>query len=543
MSADVSGDREEAPPSDQHSWNHGDIPRLSILGAMPPPTSSSSPPASRLKTLFAIGTAAVLALLFHRWIASDFAEGLAHWDAWRHRPEGGWQWRPYIHPPPYDRYLRFIEGLANSAGTGPVDAHLRISGWLSAATVLAAGLWFRRLLGASGLLFAGLAMMVLSPALLRPFEQYPLVTLLLTATSLLLFEFLHGGKIAALLGGLTLGFLAIGFHLSSWFLLGPLLVGGTIWLPKRRTPLVLGTLGLLGLFGIFTLWPGPGLWVIFDTPHVFLDDERPDQMFVWSDASIEWTNPFLLLAPFAWLFWPHLRRCSPSGAVLAFALASYSLITWTLMASGLAITDTRETAHHYMELAEPGLVLLGLLTCKILLVGGAGVREKKSGRGLVATLVITQLALGVAGVTTLRTIAQSPWDWLDFHSVASFGQTDPSPGTSDGWIDVRHDSDPDGIAIGRGAQLRLTLHIEGQESQTFEEDLRNYHREYPVLGFEFGGALLPIRYRLEASLEGARGEGLIGEVSSGDWVELRPGAIDRIRLPSFDTLIQDGDER
>ena len=494
-----------------------------------------------MKAGFAIGMGFILALLFHRWIASDFAEGLVHWDAWRHRPEGGWQWRPYIHPPPYDRYLRFIEGIADSSGTRPVDAHLHLSAWLSGATVLASGLWFRRLLGTSGLFFAGLAMVVLSPALLRPFEQYPLVTLLLTAAAFLLFEFFQAGKKSALIAGLTLGFLAIGFHLSSWFFLGPLLVGGTVWLPERRSALVAGLLALLGLFVLFTIWPGPGLWVIFDNPHVFLDDERPEQMFVWSDASIEWTNPLLLLTPLAWLVWPRLRRCSPSGAILAFALASYSLITWTLMASGLAITDTRETAHHYMELSETGLVLLGLLTCKVLLAGDAPM--ERAGRSLAVTLVVAQIGLGIAGVATLRTIAQSPWDWLDFHSVASFGETDPRPGTSDGWIDVRHSSDPDGMAIGRGGQLHLTLHIEGGESQSFEEDLRNYHREYPVLGFEFGGELLPIRYRLEASLEGAGGEGLIGKVSSGDWAELKPGAIDRVRLPSFDAMLQENDER
>lgn len=77
------------------------------------PRSSPSPRGNwATPGVFGLLGACVCAYLLHRWIASDYAAGIVHWDAWRHRPIGDWAWTPFIHPPPYGEFLRLVEGLA-----------------------------------------------------------------------------------------------------------------------------------------------------------------------------------------------------------------------------------------------------------------------------------------------------------------------------------------------------------------------------------------------------------------------------------------------
>jgi len=477
--------------------------------------------------------ATLCAVGLHLWIAANHARGVLHWDAWRHRPSGDWIWTPFIHPPPYGEFLRLVEWLSDTTGSSPVQVHLGIATVVTACTLLVATGLYRRVLGSGTGVTTAVLLLLLSPASLRPFEQYPLTSLLLTGAAWMLVSFAQNGRQHALLLGATLGLGAVSLHLSSWFVFGPLLVFLALWFPSGRRGLLIAAATTTALFLACTLWPNHSLWPLFDQPHVYFGEQRALGTFHWADINLEWSNPALFLPLLLWVH-PRLRQASPLGAALAAASASYLVITCLLMASGLALTGDRASAHHYFELIDPLLIGLAVLTVQLAVREGSVSVSSMRQSGLLGLLVLSQSILLISGILFLREVAVSPWMWLDFHRVELFGAPDSTKSAEAGWLDVSHASDADNSFFSNAGRLELIVELEGSDAIVLNEDIAGYHREFPRLGLAFSPDRLPVRYRLRARLHSRDQDRLIQEIrGSSDWAVLNPGDLDRIVMPTF----------
>lgn len=499
------------------------------------PYGTSPPEAATLSIPAALGmlAASLCAFGLHLWVAIDHARGSVNWDAWRHRPGGDWSWTPFIHPPPYGEFLRLVEWLSNATGSSPVQVHLAIATIVTTCTLLVATGLYRRVLGGGTGLATAVLLLLLSPASLRPFEQYPLACLLLTGAVWMLVSFAQHGRLSALFLGTTLGLGAVSFHLSSWFVLGPMLVFLGLWFPSRRRPLLVAAATSTALFLACTVWPNHSLWPLFDQPHVYFGEQRALGTFRWADINLEWSNPALFLPLLLWIH-PRLRRASPLGTALATTSATYLAITGLLMASGLALTGDRASAHHYFELIDPLLIGLAVLTVQLAVqewfVSSSSLRRN----GLLGLLVLSQTVLLISGLLFLREVAESPWMWLDFHRVELFGDPDSTKSTDAGWIAVSHASDPDSSLFSNAGRLELIVEFEGSDPVVLTEDVAGYDREFPRLGLAFSPDRLPVRYRLKALLYSRDQDRLIQEVRSAvGWTVLSPGKLHRVELPPF----------
>lgn len=262
-----------------------------------------------------------------------------------------WSWLQFIHPPLFNEYMAGMQRL--SAGrTWPIDDLVnQLNALLAFPLVLlvlvttreaARGRW----LGLVGVLA------LLSPSAYRPFEQYPVSTLALTgALTLSILWFRRGGwglgaaALVALLG-------AVEFHLSSWFVVAPLLVAAAALFPDRRRGIAWGGLVLLGLFFVSTQ---PGIFTnslmdVFDQDNV-----RNHSLFSLKDFSMltfELSNPFLYL-PLALWGLPAVRAQERRGLPVALALAAYVVAHLLLQGYGLALASAADEPHHYFQMVDP----------------------------------------------------------------------------------------------------------------------------------------------------------------------------------------------
>jgi hypothetical protein len=159
-----------------------------------------------------------------------------------------------------------------ASGRAAVEAHLGLAAGFAAATVLLAAGLYRRILGSGLGEAAALLLLLFSPAQLRPFEQYPLACLVLVGSGWMPVRYAQSGGFTALLLGAGLGLGAVFLHLSSWFLLGPILVFLALFHPSRRRALLGAAFAVVALFLVSTLWPQPGMWDLFDQPHVYFGE-------------------------------------------------------------------------------------------------------------------------------------------------------------------------------------------------------------------------------------------------------------------------------
>ena len=502
------------------SWTH-----------MLPKTEHPGPPKTPPRSLWPVLVCSVVASVALHWILADkFARYEIRWDAWRHRPLAPWTWTPFIHPPPYGEYLRVMEAWSDSTGRNIVELFLKSSAVLAGGTVLAAGLLYRKVLDSPMLVSIGVALLAISPAGLRPFEQYPLATLLSTVSIGLMLHYCSKGKAASLVGAGGTGLMAISLHLSCWFVLGPLLVCLACTQPTRRGALLATAGAMVGLFLVGTVWPGPGMWPLFDHPHAYYSEDRPFGDFYWSDINLEWSNRWLLLPLLGWLH-PRVRRASPVGLALTGALLTYILITSVLMASGLAIASDRVEAHHYFELVDPLLILTSLIALQM--TGRALSLPRWIGSATLGVVVLSQVWAFGSGLGFLQRVAGCPWLWQDFHKVVTVGAAERSLGTKAGWIAVQHSHPPDDGLLDMVGRLELIVTAHGMEDLVVEADAAGYRGEFPRVGLEVGEEHLPLELRVSARAYD-RGTGvLVAEASQGEPLTLGPGKILRVSVGRF----------
>ena len=309
-------------------------------------------------------------------------------ELWVHGRQPGWlDWVPFIHPPGYSLFMNGTDSLAALVGVEPASLVFWGGGvatlGAAALTTGAAARW----LGTGPAVWVAM-MVTLSPQNLRPFEHYPWARLLFTAAFVAVIDRLdrpeggEGGRAGARWDrGLILAAVAcvaaVELHLSSWFVLGPLLGLLAIRGAGRAARLVLGA--LLGVFFLSTLL---GLWEVLE----FGVGHKPGR----GQISFEWASPLLLLALIPALLVGPMRRA-------AAGLMAFCGITFVLQAMQVADGSPWPTSLHYFELIGPAAVLVAAAT--LVRLGREGARWLPS--VLAVTLLAAQVALLGRGLAAL----------------------------------------------------------------------------------------------------------------------------------------------
>ncbi len=382
-----------------------------------------------------------------------FAAGDAKWDVWRHRAGNFWSWTPFIHPPGYGEFLRFVESIAASRGTTEIDVALWMAAGLSAALVPLVAYGAAAELGKSEWIVGAAALVAISPSFLRPFENYPLAVVLTTTSLLTMLAYARAGGFLRWLVIPVLVLASVELHLNCWFILGPAMAMLMLFGKGRRLGFFAAIVITVGVFLYSTIAPPPGMWGLFDHPHAYFQGSRRFGVFHWSDPNFEWTNP-LLFAPLVLWCVPAVARREPRGLAMSLALAFYAVVTAVLMASGLAIASNRAEAHHYYELVDPALTLVavwGLATARRVALDAGRGRIQQAILGAAVVLFGWQAWLAVDGARYLRSVAHSPWLWQEYADVL---RLDGGTGTMEGWIVVRTES------VDAQELLRSVGHIE-----------------------------------------------------------------------------------
>jgi len=300
-------------------------------------------------------------------------------ELWVHGAQPGWlDWVPFIHPPGYSLFMNSADAVARGAGISP-DALIFFGGGALTlmGSLLAVAVAHRRWGSNPALLVAALT--VLDPQTLRPFEHYPLARLAL----LLAFVMCTERPRVAVGVAVATALLAVEIHLSSWFLLGPLLAWGVLMGrggEPARSRRVLAW--LLGLFAVSALL---GLWEVLS----FGGGPKGDP----GSATWEWANPLLLAALI-----PALAVPSQRAAVAS--LGCFAGITWGLQIAQMADGSPFPFSLHYFELIGPILVLV-VVGAGARWAGGRGVSERRMVLLVAALLVLSQWALFGRGFVEL----------------------------------------------------------------------------------------------------------------------------------------------
>ena len=340
---------------------------------------------------------------------------LLTWEAWVHESAGHFDWTPFIHPPLYNEVLWLGEQLAEATG---VRAAVGVS-WLGALTTgaIAAGVaaFLSRSAGLRWGLFAA-ALVALSAAGMRPFEQYPLSRITLTAA--VLGTLLLVDPRTRRVGGLAVATalvaaLSTELHLNAWVVLAPLwavlLLGG-----RRRA------LGIIfaAVAAVFLASTALGLaQVLADGP---MNEPGWTPPMSWDRVTFERNNPFLLLPLLLWLL-PSVRR--PRGLV-ALALPTVVLVyiaaTTAQQYSGLGIGGTFANCHHYYELIDPLMALAATwaLADAWAATAPAGGSGHQGGSGHRKLVLAFAGALLVSQIVWLARSCQASsaarwWQWVD----------------------------------------------------------------------------------------------------------------------------------
>jgi hypothetical protein len=336
-------------------------------------------------------------LLNHRVvIAPDHLEGTGVLEFWVHGTQPWFDWVPFIHPPGYTVFMNISAAFAEFFGGFEQAIFQQIfwQGLLCKLAVMALLHWALGRWKGSGWGLLAAVLYGLSPNTLRPFEHYPLASLLSAFALVALVEWAQHWDRVRRRTAIVAVLVAVLLHLSIWFLVGGLVAGLFFLIPQRRREVAVAALMMIGLFFLTTY---PGLYrVLAGGPG---DQESP----VAGTLTLEWTNPALLLCSFCvFLPWLWSQRV---GLALGCSVLLFAGVTLGLQFLQVADGQPYPFSLHYFELAEPTMVV-------------SSVWGLASLRGLESTRLRSTAGLLTAGLLVSQVgffIYCQKWVFLNIH--------------------------------------------------------------------------------------------------------------------------------
>jgi hypothetical protein len=303
---------------------------------------------------------------------------------WVHGAQPDLAWVPYIHPPGYSLFMNVLDTFNQFWAWDEALFTLWI-GWLSRAAmvVTVAGAALRWIGPRWALLAATLT--ALSPQGVRPFEHYPLASLLGTFALIAVVELGRRGDRRSVYFAVFTVFVAVELHLSTWFLIGGMMATLFFAMPERRRAAFIGSVSMIGAFMLTTY---PGLYRVLEV-GTGRDDIGDMAEGV---ATLEWANPLMMALLLVWLT-PWFFKRSVPAASLAIGTGFFTIVTTLLQAGQAADGQPYPFSLHYYELVDTATILSAVWA--LALVWGTGRRWLVSALALL--LLLSQAGLFLHG--------------------------------------------------------------------------------------------------------------------------------------------------
>ena len=320
-------------------------------------------------------------LLRHRVIdAPDHLEGTGVLELWVHGTQPWFEWVPFIHPPGYTVFMNGSAWAAEAFADFDQAIFQQIL-WQGAAwkaATMALLFWaFSRWRTPGWALFAA-ALYAFSSNTLRPFEHYPLASLLSGFALVALVEWARRGDRSSQRLAVGAVLLAVMLHLSIWFVVGGFVAALFFqWAGRRRE---IATLSFV-MIGLFLLTTYPGLYKVLFAGNSQVDSGPHGTL------TIEWTNP-VLLASCVLVFLPAGWR-DRVGVSLGSAVLFFATVTLGLQHLQFADGQPYPFSLHYFELAEPAMCIAAVWGLSALVSRG-GV-QRWLGLGAAGLLLVSQV--------------------------------------------------------------------------------------------------------------------------------------------------------
>ena len=269
-------------------------------------------------------------------------------ELWVHGAQPDWAWVPYIHPPGYSFFMNMLDTFNQFWGWDEARLNLLIGWGCRAALVVVVALAAREWLGSRWALLAA-ALTALSPQGLRPFEHYPLATLLGTLALIAIVELGRRGDRRSAAFAVGTVFVAVELHLSLWFLVGGMMATLFFALPERRRAALGASVAMIGAF-LATTYPGLYRVLEIGTGRDDLGDMAEGA------ATLEWANPLMMAMLLLWATPWFFRRAVPAAS-LAVGTALFTVTTTLLQQSQAADGQPYPFSLHYYELVDTATIL------------------------------------------------------------------------------------------------------------------------------------------------------------------------------------------
>lgn len=278
------------------------------------------------------------------WTRSVLARGVM--ELWVHGPQPPLAWVPFIHPPGYSLFMNGVDWSSAAVGMNPA-LHILLHGWLCRIALVVMVAWaVDRWTGPrTGLLAATLV--AFSPNALRPFEHYPLATVLGTLALIAIVEFAREGTARSKWIAVGAVLVAVELHLSNWFVIGGTMATIFVAMSARRRDAAIASTAMIGLFLLTTI---PGLWRVLGQGMGNTDEHTAGV------TSIEWTNPWLLGAA-ALVLLPPMMMKAREAAALAVGIGAFTAVTVALQYEQIADGQPYPYSLHYFELVDPAMAI------------------------------------------------------------------------------------------------------------------------------------------------------------------------------------------
>jgi hypothetical protein len=288
--------------------------------------------------------AALLWVQWQGWTKGVLSRGVM--ELWVHGPQPALAWVPFIHPPGYSVFMNGVDWSSDLMGVDPA-VHILVQGWICRAALVVLVAWaMDRWTGPRTGVFAA-ALVAFSPNSLRPFEHYPLATLLGTGALVAIIDFARKGTYRSRRIAIIAVLVAVELHLSNWFVIGGTMAAIFFFMETRRRDAAIASAAMIGVFMLTTV---PGLWRVLEQGMGNTEEHTAGVI------SIEWTNPWLLAAAGLVLLPPLCFRAKEAAA-LAVGVVAFTGVTVALQYKQIADGQPYPYSLHYFELADPAMAI------------------------------------------------------------------------------------------------------------------------------------------------------------------------------------------